>query len=166
VEIDGRKKAASPKGRFTFSKSKISLSSGPSPAHPSGGSGTAAVRFRHQQGRNNQTTPGNKPGKSNTVGEVSPSFNITNENVGWSTSREGGYGSFGRTPPLDQNANERSNSPPEMILPPPIRSISDLRINEPSPTSEVVENTARPQQIISESPDKLQVCWLGGIFSI
>jgi hypothetical protein len=53
----------------------------------------------------------------------------------------GGYGSFGLTPPLlNQSANlyqnsaharsEDHNSPPEMTLPPPIKSISDLRINE------------------------------------
>jgi hypothetical protein len=52
-----------------------------------------------------------------------------------------GYGSFGLTPPLlDQSVNpypnsvpghsEDHNSPPEMTLPPPIKSISDLRINE------------------------------------
>jgi hypothetical protein len=51
-----------------------------------------------------------------------------------------GYGSFGLTPSLDQSANpyqnlvhrrsEDHNSPPEMTLPPPIKSISDLQINE------------------------------------
>jgi hypothetical protein len=154
AEIEAQKKVDSPGSRFTFNKSKISLNGGPSPAPPSGGGGgTTAVRFRQH------TTPGNEPGRSNTVGGPSPSSNLTNNNVGWSTSRDGRYGSFGRTPPLNQNAHERPNSPPEMILPPPIKSISDLAINELSPTAEEVENTAQSQQILSESPDKLQVCW-------
>jgi hypothetical protein len=150
-------KSASPKStRFTFDRSKISFSGGPSPAPPTGDGGSTTVRFR-QQGGNNRTTYGDKPGGSNTIEGLSPS---SNDNVGWSTSREGGYGSFGRTPPLDQNTYEGPNSPPEMILPPPIKSISDLRINESSPTAEVAESTAPAQQTVSESPDKLQVCYL------
>jgi hypothetical protein len=68
-----------------------------------------------------------------------------------------GYGSFGTSPPLlDQSVkpypnsvygrSEGPNSPPEMTLPPPIKSISDLRINE-LPGNGGQANVSGPDQV-------------------
>jgi hypothetical protein len=75
-----------------------------------------------------------------------------------------GYGSFGTSPPLlDQSVkpypnsvygqSEGLNSLPEMTLPPPIKSISDLRINE-LPVNGGQANVSGPDQV-STPPNPL-----------
>ena len=57
----------------------------------------------------------------------------TTQPEGANSAPPGRYGSFGLTPPLADGSvygrGEAPNSPPEMTLPPPIKSISDLHIN-------------------------------------
>jgi hypothetical protein len=157
AEIEAQNKAATPRRRFTFQNSNFSFTGVPSPAPPSGSDGgTTAVRFR-QQGSNNQTTPGDKAGRSSMIGGFGRLSYLANNNVGWSTSREGGYGDLGSTYRLDRNT---SDSQLEMIPLPPIKSVDDFGIDSPSPTPEVVEKTDPSQQILLEIPDKLQVCYV------
>lgn len=150
-DIDSTKKAFSPKRRFTTNQSKSSSLSGPSPGRSGFG-----VRFRTQtQGSHAPTSV--KLGKGTTVSGISPIEPNVENSAAWSTSREGGmYGSFGRTPPSGQHRNEVPGSPPDLTLPPPIKSISDLRIHEipPSPDN---DSDADKQGPMSESPDKIQV---------
>ncbi|CCA74266.1 related to putative phosphate transporter 1 [Serendipita indica DSM 11827] len=70
-------------------------------------------------------------------------------------TKSGMYGSFGVTPPLERV--EDMNSPPEMVLPPPIKSISNLDINETlqPATLDAPRMTRRRGVTISSSPEQV-----------
>ncbi|KAG8807091.1 hypothetical protein FRC17_004659 [Serendipita sp. 399] len=83
------------------------------------------------------------PGRSTKTASTSPNVRDAPGTTGEfsSISRSPGvrqaYGTFSITPPFstsgqgqEQRHNVDPSSPPEMLLPPPIKSISDLRINE------------------------------------
>ncbi|KIM22136.1 hypothetical protein M408DRAFT_18233 [Serendipita vermifera MAFF 305830] len=72
----------------------------------------------------------------------------------------GGYGSFALTPPLTggsrnlyRESGDAPNSPPEMTLPPPIKSISDLRINALPGEDEQAKKTA----VTTASPNQARI---------
>jgi len=151
ADIDAQKKAATPGRRFTFNKSNFLFSGRSSPALPSGGGNSpTTVRFR-QQGNTNQTRS-EVLGWSNMIERLNPSSYLTNNNVGWSTSLEAGFGGFGRTSALVGNAYGASNSLPEMIVLTPITPSSDSRSDEQFFAADDVLD------ISSENSDKLQVC--------
>jgi hypothetical protein len=54
---------------------------------------------------------------------------------------EGAYGTFGHTPSINETFNQQ-DGPPDLTLPPPIKSISDLRVNE---TSQGGSEQSRPR---------------------
>ncbi|CAG8609901.1 11674_t:CDS:10, partial [Acaulospora colombiana] len=70
----------------------------------------------------------NRAGKSNSLQE---SGGLSNKNTSGriGASVEGVYGTFGHTPSINEQLNLQ-DGPPDLTLPPPIKSISDAHINE------------------------------------
>jgi len=134
-------------GKHDGNKTSSSAETTPAPASMGGGGG---IRRRGQtitQNQNQTQTPSQPaptPVRSVTYSGVLSTTRPTLDTVGVVSAPPGavarppseGYGSFGLTPPLAESGaspygrHDAPNSPPEMTLPPPIKSISDLRINE------------------------------------
>ncbi|PVF97400.1 SPX-domain-containing protein [Serendipita vermifera] len=70
----------------------------------------------------------NRAGKSTSFQE---SGGLSNRNTSGKigASVEGVYGTFGRTPPINDQLNPQDGLP-DLTLPPPIKSISDLHVNQ------------------------------------
>lgn len=122
MEIESQKSSSKDKlqARFTTWQTKSSIAGPTSPTQrtPSGASG---LRLRTPTTQQSNESPVAQ--RRNTTLGLTPTANIS------SGSREGGYGSFGHTPPLDRAFKDRTPNIPEMTLPPPIKSISDVQVN-------------------------------------
>lgn len=141
------------------SKTSSSAETTPAPFNPTGVRRNTLQGQQQENGAQSQNSPVLVRGHTYTATPRSIQFDGVNSAPPVVTHREG-YGSFGLTPPLSSNnpyresisaRAEAPNSPPEMTLPPPIKSISDLRINvlpgEGEQAKKNVETTASPDQV-------------------
>ncbi|KAG8819078.1 hypothetical protein FRC19_010139 [Serendipita sp. 401] len=99
------------------------------------------------------------PGRSVKTVSTSPGTKDTPGGEPSGTNRTPGnrqeYGTFGQSPPISSEREQKHaapSSPPVMLLPPPIKSISDLHVNEQETVG--VEGSKRPRVTLqASSPD-------------